>query len=151
MASAVDSKQEAGLGRWIALLALLLALMAAVAWAGTKDFQMTTTASGLKYSVIREGDGEKPLPTDLVLVHYEGRLQDGTVFDSSYQRNQPAAFSLAAVVPGFNEGIQLMPTGSKYRFIIPPQLGYGEQGGGPIPPNATLEFDVELLEIAPRQ
>jgi FKBP-type peptidyl-prolyl cis-trans isomerase FkpA len=144
-----------GMGRWLVLLILALAGMAALAWAGTAKFAMpsgmTATASGLQYKVIAQGTGEKPVASDTVLVHYEGRLLDGTVFDSSYQRGQPAVFPLAQVVPGFAEGIQLMPKGSKYRFLIPPQLAYGDQQAGPIPPGSTLDFDIELLEIAPRQ
>ena len=87
-----------------------------------------------------------------MLVQYEGRLTNGTVFDSSYQRRQPAAFPLQGLIPGWTEGIQLMPVGSKFRFWIPPELGYGAEGAGDgvIPPNAVLEFDVELLEIAPQ-
>jgi len=145
-----------GLGRWVLLIAVLLVGMGALAWAGTQKFavpaNMQTTASGLMYEVIREGTGAKPTADDVVLVHYEGRLLDGTVFDSSYQRGQPAAFPLKGLIPGWEEGIQLMPKGSKYRFRVPPQLAYGAEGaGGVIPPNATLEFDVELLEIAPRE
>ena len=86
-----------------------------------------------------------------MLVHYEGRLLDGTVFDSSYQRGQPAGFPLNAVIPGWTEGVQLMNTGSKYRFIVPPELAYGSAGaGGVIPPGAVLEFDVELLAVKPQ-
>ena len=106
------------------------------------------TPSGLQYKVLREGKGERPGPHDLVRVHYEGRLADGTVFDSSYQRGQPAVFALDRVIKGFAEGIQLMRVGAKYRFWIPPELGYGEHGAPPrIPPNAVLVFDVELLGI----
>lgn len=153
---ATVATRGSGLGRWVLLLAVLLVGMGALAWAGTQKFavpaNMQTTASGLMYEVIREGDGEKPTAADVVLVHYEGRLLDGTVFDSSYQRGQPAAFPLQGLIPGWEEGIQLMPKGSKYRFRVPPQLAYGAEGaGGVIPPNATLEFDVELLEIAPRE
>jgi len=152
MANAAAAKRGSGLAPWTILVALLLAGMAALAWAGTEKFDMQTTASGLKYQIVRAADGEKPVATDTVLVHYEGRLMDGTVFDSSYQRGQPAAFPLQGLIPGWTEGIQLMPKGSKFRFVVPPQLAYGENGaGGVIPPNATLEFDVELLEIAPRQ
>lgn len=153
---ATVAKRGSGLGGWALLIALLLVGMGALAWAGTERFavpaNMQTTASGLMYEVIREGTGEKPTATDVVLVHYEGRLLDGTVFDSSYQRGEPAAFPLQGLIPGWTEGIQLMPKGSKYHFRVPPELAYGAQGaGGVIPPNATLEFDVELLEIAPRE
>lgn len=113
---------------------------------------VTTTASGLQYEVLTEGKGESPVPTDTVAVHYEGKLVDGTVFDSSYQRGEPAVFRLDQVIPGWTEGVQLMKPGAKYRFTIPPELGYGPEGaGGVIPPNAVLQFDVELLAIAPRQ
>jgi FKBP-type peptidyl-prolyl cis-trans isomerase len=106
------------------------------------------TDSGLQYQVIEQGDGPKPKATDKVTVHYRGTLVDGTEFDSSYQRGQPASFPLNGVIPGWTEGLQLMPVGSKYRFVVPPTLGYGEQGAGSsIGPNATLIFEVELLEI----
>jgi FKBP-type peptidyl-prolyl cis-trans isomerase FkpA/FKBP-type peptidyl-prolyl cis-trans isomerase FklB len=154
--TAADKSRGFGLRTAIVLIALMLVAMAALAFAGTATFHkygdMQTTASGLKYEVIRAGSGDKPVASDTVLVHYEGRLPDGTVFDSSYQRGEPAAFPLQGLIPGWTEGIQLMPKGSKYRFVIPPQLAYGPSGaGGVIPPNATLEFDVELLDIAPRQ
>ena len=146
---------RAGIGRWALVLGVAMAGMGALAWAGTERFalprDMQATASGLQYKVIRMGEGEKPIASDTVLVHYEGRLTDGTVFDSSYERGQPAVFPLAQVVPGFSEGIQLMPKGSKFRFLIPAQLGYGDQAVGPIPAGSTLDFDIELLEIAPRQ
>ncbi len=108
-----------------------------------------TTASGLQYQVIGMGKGVKPKASDTVRVHYAGSLLDGKTFDSSIERGEPVVFPLAQVVPGWQEGIQLMPVGSKYKFWIPSALGYGEQGtpGGPIGPNATLVFEVELLEI----
>lgn len=110
---------------------------------------VVTTASGLQYQVITEGKGAKPKSTDVVRVNYKGTLLDGKTFDSTYDRNEPAMFQLEQVVPGWKEGIALMPVGSKYRFWIPSTLGYGEQGtpGGPIGPNATLVFEVELLDI----
>lgn len=110
---------------------------------------VVTTASGLQYQVITEGKGAKPKSTDVVRVNYKGTLLDGKTFDSTYDRNEPAMFQLEQVVPGWKEGIALMPVGSKYRFWIPSDLGYGEQGtpGGPIGPNATLVFEVELLDI----
>lgn len=111
---------------------------------------VVTTASGLQYTVLRQGSGERPTAASTVRVNYEGKLLDGTVFDSSYTRGEPATFPLANVVPGWTEGLQLMPVGSKYRFWVPASLGYGAQGtqGGPIGPEATLTFDVELIGIA---
>lgn len=106
-----------------------------------------TTASGLQYEVIKEGTGAKPTATNTVKVHYEGKLVDGTVFDSSLKRGEPVSFPLNQVIPGWTEGLQLMSVGSKYRFVIPANIAYGEQGGGPIPPNSVLTFEVELLEI----
>ena len=107
-----------------------------------------TTASGLQYKVVTEGKGPKPAATDQVKVHYTGTLLDGTKFDSSVDRGQPAQFALNGVIPGWTEGLQLMPVGSKYTFWIPSALAYGDRGTpGPIGPNATLKFDVELLEI----
>lgn len=105
------------------------------------------TQSGLQYKVITQGDGAKPKAEDTVKVHYRGTLLDGTEFDSSYARNQPISFALNRVIAGWTEGVQLMPVGSKYMFYIPSDLAYGEGGGGPIPPNSTLIFEVELLDI----
>ena len=93
------------------------------------------------------GDGAKPVATDTVKVHYRGTLLDGTEFDSSYARNEPISFGLNRVISGWTEGVALMPIGSKFMFFIPPELAYGEGGGGPIPPNSTLIFEVELLDI----
>ena len=107
-----------------------------------------TTKSGLQYEVLTEGTGKSPKATDKVRCHYEGRLTDGSVFDSSYQRGEPADFGLNQVIPGWTEGVQLMKEGAKYRFHIPYLLGYGERGAGAsIPPFATLVFDVELIEV----
>ena len=107
-----------------------------------------TTKSGLQYEVLTEGTGKSPKATDKVRCHYEGRLTDGSVFDSSYQRGEPADFGLNQVIPGWTEGVQLMKEGAKYRFHIPYLLGYGERGAGAsIPPYATLVFDVELTEV----
>ena len=106
-----------------------------------------TTESGLQYKVLTMGDGAKPAATNTVKVHYRGTLLDGTEFDSSYARNEPISFALNRVIPGWTEGVQLMPIGSKFVFYIAPDLGYGEGGGGPIPPNSTLIFEVELLDI----
>ena len=109
------------------------------------------TPSGLQYMVLRQGAGPRPMPTDRVRVNYRGALLDGTVFDSSYDRGEAAEFGLAQVIPGWTEGVGMMPVGSKYRFWIPANLGYGAKGtpGGPIGPNATLTFDVELMSILP--
>ena len=106
-----------------------------------------TTQSGLQYEVIEEGDGAKPTARDKVTVHYKGELTDGTVFDSSYERGEPTTFPVNRVIPGWTEGLQLMRVGSKYKFYIPPDLGYGSRGQGPIPPNSPLIFQVELLRI----
>ncbi len=107
-----------------------------------------STHSGLQYVVLRNGEGKKPRTTDTILCHYEGRLLDGTIFDSSYERNKPATFGLNQLIAGWKEGLQLMEEGAKYRFFIPYQLGYGERGAGTqIPPYSTLIFDVELLEV----
>jgi FKBP-type peptidyl-prolyl cis-trans isomerase FkpA len=116
-----------------------------------KQKGVITTASGLQYMVLREGSGPRPNPTSTVRVNYEGKLLDGTVFDSSYQRGQPAEFGLNQVIAGWTEGVALMPVGGKYRFWIPSELAYGSNGapGGTIGPDATLTFDVELLGIAP--
>ncbi len=153
--------------KWVVLGGLILTLVAILVWAGTqrqvsasqpadlaylrhhKDMPgVKTTASGLQYEVLTEGTGPSPAATDTVAVHYEGKLLDGTIFDSSYKRGQPAEFPLNRVIPGWTEGVQLMKTGSKYRFTIPPELGYGAQGaGGVIPPNAVLVFDIELLGV----
>lgn len=117
--------------------------------ANAKKPGVKTTASGLQYMVITEGKGARPVASDTVRLHYKGTLTDGKVFDSSYDRNEPVVFALEQVVPGWKEGLQLMPVGSKYMLWIPAKLGYGEQGtpGGPIPPSATLTFEVELLDI----
>ena len=114
---------------------------------GSRD-GVVTTASGLQYEVLQEGTGKSPKATDKVRCHYEGRLTDGTVFDSSYQRGEPADFGLNQVIAGWTEGVQLMKEGAKYRFHIPYLLGYGERGAGAsIPPYATLVFDVELIKV----
>lgn len=110
--------------------------------------EVKTTASGLQYEVLTEGAGAKPKATDQVTVHYHGTLIDGTVFDSSVERGQPATFGLNQVISGWTEGLQLMPTGAKYRFYLPYDLAYGERGAGPkIGPYTTLIFDVELLKV----
>jgi len=109
---------------------------------------VTTTASGLQFEVLQAAEGPKPAATSKVTVHYTGTLIDSTEFDSSVKRGQPASFALSGVIPGWSEGLQLMSTGSKYRFTIPPALGYGSRGAGNIiPPNAVLIFEVELISI----
>ena len=108
---------------------------------------VTTTESGLQYEVIKMGRGKKPAATDRVKVHYHGTLTDGTVFDSSVERGEPTSFGLNQVIKGWTEGLQLMPVGSKFRFYIPQELGYGAQAAGSIPPYSTLIFEVELLSI----
>ncbi|MDR2159888.1 MAG: FKBP-type peptidyl-prolyl cis-trans isomerase [Treponema sp.] len=118
---------------------------------GQKDGVMTTE-SGLQYEVITEGGGEKPGAHDTVKVNYEGTLTDGKVFDSSWDRGEPAELPVDAVIRGWSEGVQLMTVGSTYRFVIPSSLAYGSQGAGQIiPPYATLIFKVELLEILPKE
>lgn len=110
--------------------------------------EVTTTESGLQYEVITMGNGEKPAATDKVKVHYHGTLLDGTVFDSSVRRGQPASFGVNQVIAGWVEALQLMPVGSKWKLFIPSQLAYGQHGAGEhIGPHATLIFEVELLDI----
>jgi FKBP-type peptidyl-prolyl cis-trans isomerase len=110
---------------------------------------VVTTASGLQYQVLVPGNGAKPKAESTVKVHYTGTLLDGTKFDSSLDRGEPAEFMLSSVVPGWTEALQLMPKGAKYKLWIPAELAYGEQGtpGGPIPPNSVLVFEVELLDM----
>jgi len=105
------------------------------------------TQSGLQYQVVEMGTGPRPVATDKVKVHYRGTLLNGEEFDSSYSRGEPISFALDKVIAGWTEGVQLMPVGSKFMFFIPPDLAYGPAGGGPIGPNATLIFQVELLGI----
>ena len=116
--------------------------------ANAKKEGVTVTKSGLQYEVLKEGTGKSPKASDTVRCHYEGRLLDGTVFDSSYKRGEPADFGLNQVIPGWTEGVQLMKEGAKFRFTIPYLLAYGEQGAGAsIPPFSTLIFDVELIKV----
>ena len=113
-----------------------------------KNDSVVQTKSGLQYMVLKEGTGAKPGPTDEVTVHYTGRLLDGTVFDSSVERGEPATFPLDKVIPGWTEGLQLMSEGSEYRLFIPSELAYGSKGAGnDILPNSTLIFDVQLLKV----
>jgi len=107
-----------------------------------------TTPSGLKYVVITSGNGKTPGPADKVTVHYRGTLTNGTEFDSSYKRGQPATFPVDRVIPGWTEALQLMKEGDKWKLTIPPNLAYGERGAGAtIPPNSTLIFEVELIKV----
>jgi FKBP-type peptidyl-prolyl cis-trans isomerase len=170
MASETSASRKGGAAPWLAGGALILAIVGITVWAGTQtqvaavrqgDMKyladngskagVATTATGLQYQVLRQGSGPKPARDDIVLVQYEGKLVDGTIFDSTYSRGQPAAFPLDQVIPAWTEGVQLMAVGSKYRFVVPPQLGYGSKGaGGVIPPGAVLLFDVELLAVKPK-
>jgi len=108
---------------------------------------VTTTESGLQYEVMTQGEGDSPLATDKVTVHYKGTLIDGTPFDSSYDRGEPATFPLNGVIKGWTEGVQLMKPGAKFKFTIPSDLAYGERDTPTIPANSTLVFEVELLEV----
>jgi FKBP-type peptidyl-prolyl cis-trans isomerase FklB len=108
---------------------------------------ITVLASGLQYEVLATGEGAKPSAEDTIRAHYHGTLVDGTVFDSSYERGQPAEFPVGGVIPGWVEALQLMNAGSKWRLYVPSELAYGAQGVGSIPPHSVLVFDVELLEI----
>lgn len=117
-------------------------------WANPENLRTYTTDSGLQYRVLREGEGRKPSATDVVLVNYEGRMTDGTVFDSSYERGEPISFPLNRVIAGWTEGVQLMPEGAVYEFYIPSELAYGKRGaGGVIPPDTDLIFKIELIEV----
>ena len=134
---------------WIGL-ALLALVAAGVAWAGTSGQQVLTTASGVRVQTIEAGTGPAPTATDIVLIDYEGRLEDGTVFDTSAGK-QPLPLPVTGSIPGFAEGLQMMKKGGTYTLFIPAALGYGPAGaGGVIPPNANLEFTVKLIDIAPQ-
>jgi FKBP-type peptidyl-prolyl cis-trans isomerase FkpA len=115
-------------------------------WFGT-DSAIKTTASGLQYKILTPGTGPHPTDSDVALINYEGKLRSGVTFDKS---QQPTPMPIAKVVPGFSEGLKLMSKGAKFRFWLPAKLAYGEKGGGPIPPNAPLTFDVELIEFLPQ-
>lgn len=112
-----------------------------------KKSGVKVTKSGLQYAVLKEGKGKKPTASDVVKVHYVGTFADGTVFDSTYARKEPAVFPLNGIIKGWIEGLQLMPVGSKYEFVIPAELAYGKQGPAPFGPDRALKFEVELLEI----
>jgi peptidylprolyl isomerase/FKBP-type peptidyl-prolyl cis-trans isomerase FklB len=109
--------------------------------------------SGLQYRVIKAGaaDGYRPKPGDAVKVHYEGKLPDGTVFDSSYEAGAPAVFTVGQLVPGWNQALQLMRPGDEWELVVPPDLGYGDEGAGPIPAGAVLVFRMDLLDVLPRE
>lgn len=137
-----------------AALALSCTLLAGCALAGERAASApagpVTTASGLVYESVKEGTGASPLLSDVVTVHYRGTLLDGSEFDSSHKRGQPAAFPLSRVIPCWTEGLQRMKVGGTARLTCPPEIAYGTRGaGGVIPPNATLRFEVELLKIGP--
>ena len=108
---------------------------------------VTSLPSGLQYKILAEGSGKAPKATDSVTVHYRGTLTNGTEFDSSHKRGQPATFQVGKVIRGWTEALQLMKEGSKWQLFIPPQLAYGDRGTGPIPPNSTLIFEVELISV----
>jgi FKBP-type peptidyl-prolyl cis-trans isomerase FkpA len=133
--------------RHLIVLAAATSLMACAATAAP-PLAPVTTASGLVYQSIKEGSGASPSASDTVKVHYRGTLANGTEFDSSYKRNEPAAFPLSRVIKCWTEGVQMMKPGGKARLTCPPAIAYGDRGaGGVIPPNATLTFEIELLEI----
>jgi FKBP-type peptidyl-prolyl cis-trans isomerase FkpA len=132
----------------VSLNAVAQADLAAIA---AKEKGAVVTPSGLVYRALREGKGASPTAADIVKVHYRGTLANGTEFDSSYKRNEPAQFPLGGVIPCWTEGVQRMKVGGKAQLVCPAAIAYGARGaGGVIPPNATLKFEVELLEIAKR-
>lgn len=127
---------------------LLLAALGLAAWGCGGDSSSITTASGLTITHLKEGSGPSPTADDVVKVHYHGTFTDGTVFDSSVERGQPAVFPLRRVIPCWTEGVAMMKVGGKARLVCPPELAYGAAGAPPrIPPNATLQFEVELIAI----
>ena len=163
---AAGSAGGISVGKWLGAGAVILTVVGVLVWTGTQgqvaavrtaDMKylsdnkgkpgVITTASGLQYSVIREGNGPRPAAKDTVLVHYEGKLIDGTVFDSSVQRNEPAEFQLDQVIPGWTEGLQKVNKGGKIKLYVPPQLAYGDDARGNIPPSSTLIFEIDLLDI----
>lgn len=151
LAAALGASLFAGL---LALAAPATAQNAGTATApdAAKAGSSVTTSSGLRYRSMKDGSGASPSATDVVRVHYRGTLADGSEFDSSYRRGSPAEFPLNRVIRCWTEGVQMMKVGGKARLTCPPAIAYGERGtpGGPIPPNATLTFEVELLGIAGR-
>lgn len=140
------------------VIAVLFAVCAVPAWSqsdfaasAAKEAGATVSASGLVYRSLKEGTGNNPAATDTVKVHYKGVLADGKEFDSSYKRGEPTEFPLNRVIKCWTEGVQRMKPGGKAKLTCPPAIAYGERGAGNvIPPNATLQFEIELLEIAPR-
>ena len=126
---------------------LLLAPILALACGSSEVVGQTAPASGITVTHIEEGTGPSPAATDVVVVHYHGTFPDGQVFDSSVDRGEPARFTLNRVIPCWTAAVQQMKVGGKAQLVCPPESAYGAQGGGPIPPNATLHFDVELLGI----
>jgi FKBP-type peptidyl-prolyl cis-trans isomerase len=159
-------RRPALIALWVGIAALIVAALV-LAWAGTrsqvamaqpaeqflaenaKRSGVVTTPSGLQYKVLREGAGPRATAQDIVRVNYDGKLANGDTFVASARHGGPQAMPVAGLIPGWVEGLQLMSTGAKYRFWVPPSLGYGEQGGGGvIPPNALLVFDVDLIDIA---
>ena len=134
---------------WLAMLGLIAAGVA-LAWFGAGSLRAETAASGLQFRTVEEGSGERIKPVDGVMIEYEGRLEDGTVFDTSEGRG-PTPMIAGQVIPGFAEALTMMQKGGRYRIQIPSQLGYGAspQPGSPIPPNANLEFDVHVVQVVP--
>ncbi|HZF44478.1 MAG TPA: FKBP-type peptidyl-prolyl cis-trans isomerase [Sphingomonadaceae bacterium] len=129
-------------------LALLVAAAGAAAWAGTRSMAVLTTPSGLRYQILEEGRGPNATAEDVAVIQYEGRLPDGSVFDSSEGKG-PVPLPVAGSIPGFSEALQLMNKGAKARVWIPANLAYGPEGSGPIPPNSELEFDITLVDRVP--
>jgi hypothetical protein len=144
-------KKGAVLKLWVGL-GLLSAAGAGLAYAGTRGLAYETTASGLQFRVVKAGEGPTPTASDIALVHYTGMLEDGKVFDTSEGKQPlPLPVGPGGSIPGFSEGLQKMQKGGEYVLKIPPQLGYGERGvPGAIPPNATLTFEVRLLDFVPQ-
>jgi FKBP-type peptidyl-prolyl cis-trans isomerase FklB len=136
MQADAQAKAEAAAGAGLAFLA-----------ENAKRDGITVLASGLQYEVLTAGEGAQPSGEDTVRTHYHGTLIDGSVFDSSYERGQPAEFPVGGVIAGWTEALQLMNCGSKWRLYVPSELAYGEQGVGSIPPHSVLVFDIELLEV----
>jgi FKBP-type peptidyl-prolyl cis-trans isomerase FkpA len=157
MLSRQTTESGMSMRKTISLLAAVLILFSANGAASGKQAGLdywnqinktaVTTESGLQYKAMITGKGRKPGPKSRVTVHYRGLLLNGTEFDSSFSNDEPISFSLRQVIKGWTEGIQLMPVGSVFLFLIPPELAYGEKGQGPIPPNATLLFEVELFGV----